>query len=202
MRPSSAKASAWNGGSRRSITNPSWPKLWSTVPSGSSRATAPACGQTSPISRILPSGWTTSESAAAVEARASRMSSTAAAAPSPPQRLPILFTIITVNSPLAAQLRLHRPRRDPAGAGQLALPRRRGRLQPGAGAGAGGLPPGRGRGGDHVRAAGAAGARGGAADGPDLLHLRGRLRLCDRGGDDADDRRDGAERGRDDLRAD
>src|SRR4051794_26854710 len=102
----------------------------------------------------------------------------------------------------AARLRLHRSRRDPARAGQLAVSRRRGRLQPGAGTGAGGLPPGRRRGGDHVRAAGAAGARGGATDGPDLLHLRGRLRLCDRWRDDADDRCDGAERGRDDLRAD
>src|SRR3954454_17628133 len=102
----------------------------------------------------------------------------------------------------AARLRLHRSRRDPARAGQLALPRRRGRLQPGAGAGARGVPPGRCRGRDHVRPARAAGARGGAADGSDLLHLRGRLRLRDRWRDDADDRGDGAERGGHDLRAD
>src|SRR5215218_5241672 len=88
----------------------------------------------------------------------------------------------------AAPLRLHRSRRDPAGAGQLALPRPRGWLQPGAGAGTRGLPPGRRRGRDHVRSPRAAGARGGAPDGSDLLHLRGRLRLRDRGRDDADDR--------------
>ena len=100
------------------------------------------------------------------------------------------------------ELRLHRPRRHPARRGGLALPRRRGRLLAGPGARARGLPAGRGRGRDHVRPPRAPGPRGGAADGPDLLHLRGRLRLRDRRRDDADDRRDGAQRGRHDLRAD
>ncbi len=81
------------------------------------------------------------------------------------------------------------------GPAALALPRRGGGLLAGAGAGAGGLPAGRGRGRDHVRPPRAAGARGGAADGPDLLHLRGRLRLRDRRRDDAADRRAGARRG-------
>ena len=61
---------------------------------------------------------------------------------------------------------------------------------------------GRGRGRDHVRPPRAAGPRGRPPDGPDLLHLRGRLRLRDRRRDDAADRRDGARRGRHDLRAD
>ena len=61
---------------------------------------------------------------------------------------------------MALQLRLHRPRRDPARPGQLALPRRRGGLLAGAGAGARGLPPGRRRGRDHVRPPRAPGPRG------------------------------------------
>src|SRR5215212_1871648 len=151
------------------------------------------------MTTILPSGWTAIESPLAIptaQTRPTRKQANAA-----PQLLPIIF-ITTVNSHLGTELRLHRSRRNPARPGQLALPRRRGRLFPGAGAGAGGLPPGRSRGRDHVRPPRAPGARGGAADGPDLLHLRGRLRLRDRGRDDADDRRDGTERGRDDLRAD
>ncbi len=99
-------------------------------------------------------------------------------------------------------MRLHRPRRDPAGQGQLALPRRRGGLLDGPDARAGGLPQGRGRGRDHVRPPRAAGPRGGPPDGPGLLHLRGRLRLRDRGRDDAADRRDGPRRERHRLRAD
>ena len=95
-----------------------------------------------------------------------------------------------------AALRLHRPRRDPARAGAArcsATPRaasrwpRRAALEACHRAGV-----------EVVIMSGRREpqvARGGAADGPDLLHLRGRLRLRDRRRDDADDRRDGARRG-------
>src|SRR4029077_1761502 len=159
----------------------------------------PNSGKVLPSTTILPSDWTTIESALA--APTAQTSATSRQTTATPEALPSIF-ITTVNSRFAAQLRLHRSRRDPARQGQLALPRPRGRLLAGAGAGARGLPPGPRRGRDHVRPARAAGPRGGAADGPDLLHLRGRLRLRDRGRDDADDRRDGPQRGRHDLRAD
>ena len=47
-------------------------------------------------------------------------------------------------------LRLHRPRRDDARPGRVAVPRRRGRLHAAGRPGAGGLPPGRGGGGPEV----------------------------------------------------
>ena len=68
--------------------------------------------------------------------------------------------------------------------------------------GARGLPPGRGRGRDHVRASRGPGDGGRAADRPELLHLRGGLRGGDRRRDDPADRRHDRRRGRHALRAD
>ena len=190
-------------------------------PAGAGRSTKPLCPNpvsmpavrlslpmlrlrtTSPPARTsLPSGWIAIEVARGQptcpsgEEAARRREPSADMRPAPLCRLtPQAVTITTVNSPLGPELRLHRPRRDPARQGQLALPRRRGRLLAGPVARARGLPPGRGRGRDHVRPPRAPGPRGGPADGPDLLHLRGRLRLRDRGRDDAADRRSGPRRG-------
>ena len=86
-------------------------------------------------------------------------------------------------------LRLHRSRRHPARPLRLALPRRRGQLLDAAGARARGLPPRRGRGRDQVRPPRAPGAGGRAADRPDRLHLRGRLRGDDRRRGHGPDRR-------------
>ena len=88
------------------------------------------------------------------------------------------------------------------GAGRLAVQRSRRGLLDDAGARAGGLPPGRGRGRDHVRPPRAPGPRGRPPDRAELLHLRGGLRLRHRRRDDAADRGDGARRERHDLRAD
>ena len=101
-------------------------------------------------------------------------------------------------------LRLHRPRRHPAGPLRIALPRRRGQLLDAPGPGPGGVSPRRGRGGDQVRPPPAPGAGGRAADGPDRVHLRGRLRGDDgrrgHGPDRRLPRRRGSERLRDDRR--
>src|SRR6185295_15518729 len=109
---------------------------------------APNWGTVQPVTTILPSAFTAISSPLAIptaQTRPTRKQANAA-----PQLLPTIF-ITTVNSHLGTELRLHRSRRHPARPGQLALPRPRRGFLPGAGAGAGGLPPGRGGGRDHVR---------------------------------------------------